>query len=204
MERKTQTGYLVLADISGYTSFVAQTEIEHADLALSFLLETIVEQISGLLTIGQLEGDAVFAYIEESRLQEAKSLLDLVDQTYLAFREKALALYSQATCPCRACRALPTLDLKFMVHHGEYLIQQVAGVKHLLGTDVNLIHRLAKNHVSESTGWKGYALFTNQGLERLQTDKTSFVRQTESYEHLGDVETYVRDMHVRYEAMKTS
>jgi len=204
MERKTQTGYLVLADISGYTSFVAQTEIEHADMALSFLLETIVEQISGLLTIGQLEGDAVFAYIEESKLQEAKSLLDLVDQTYLAFREKALALYSQATCPCRACRALPTLDLKFMVHHGEYLIQQVAGVRHLLGTDVNLIHRLAKNHVSESTGWKGYALFTNQGLERLQTDKTSFVRQTESYEHLGEVETYVRDMHVRYEAMKTS
>ena len=204
MERKTQTGYLVLADISGYTSFVAQTEIEHADLALSFLLETIVEKISNLLTICQLEGDAVFAYIEESRLQEAKSLLDLVDQTYLAFREKALALYSQATCPCRACRALPTLDLKFMVHHGEYLIQQVAGVRHLLGTDVNLIHRLAKNHVSESTGWKGYALFTNQGLERLQTDKKSFVRQTESYEHLGEVETYVRDMHVRYEAMKTS
>ena len=91
MERKTQTGYLVIADISGYTSFVAQTEIEHADMALSFLLETIVEKISGLLTIGQLEGDAVFAYIPESQLQEAKSLLELIDSTYLAFREKALA-----------------------------------------------------------------------------------------------------------------
>ena len=204
MERKTQTGYLVLADISGYTSFVAQTEIEHADMALSFLLETIVENISGLLTIGQLEGDAVFAYIEESKLHEARSLLELIDQTYLAFREKALALYSQATCPCRACRALPTLDLKFMVHHGEFLMQRVAGVEHLLGTDVNLIHRLSKNHVSESTGWKGYALFTNQGLERMQADKESFVQQTESYEHLGNVETYVRDMHVRYEEMKAS
>ena len=171
MERKPQTGYLMLADISGYTSFVAQTEIEHADMALSFLLETIVEKIGGLLTIGQLEGDAVFAYIEESRLPEAQALLEVIDKTYLAFREKALALYRGATCPCRACRALPTLDLKFMVHHGEYLIQQVAGTKHLLGTDVNLIHRLAKNHVAESTGWKGYALFTNQGLERLQTDK---------------------------------
>jgi hypothetical protein len=202
MERKTQTGYLVLADISGYTSFVARTEIEHADMALAFLLETIVEEISGLLTVGQLEGDAVFAYIEESKLPEAKSLLALIDQTYLAFREKALALYSQATCPCKACRALPTLDLKFMVHHGEYLIQQVAGTRHLLGTDVNLIHRLAKNHVAESTGWQGYALFTNQGLERLQTDKASFLRQIESYEHLGDVETYVRDMHVRYEELK--
>lgn len=204
MERKTQSGYLVLADISGYTSFVAQTEIEHADMALSFLLETIVEKVSSLLTICQLEGDAVFAYIEEGKLGEAKSLLELIDQTYLAFREKALGLYSQATCPCRACRALPTLDLKFMLHHGEFLIQQVAGVSHLLGTDVNLIHRLAKNHVSESTGWKGYALLTRRALERMQTDKDSFVQQNESYEHLGDVETYVRDMHVRYKEMKAS
>ena len=204
MERKTQTGYLVLADISGYTSFVAQTEIEHADMALSFLLETIVEKISGLLTIGQLEGDAVFAYIEESKLEEAKYLIELIDQTYLAFREKALALYSQATCPCKACRALPTLDLKFMVHHGEFLIQQVAGTKHLLGTDVNLIHRLAKNHVSESTGWKGYAMFTDQVVERMQYSKDNFFKQSESYEHLGDIDTYCMDMHVRYDDMKSS
>ena len=204
MERKTQTGYLVLADISGYTSFVAKTEIEHADMALSFLLETIVEQVSGLLTICQLEGDAVFAYIEESQLQEARPLLELIDQTYLAFRDKALALYSQATCPCRACQALPTLDLKFILHHGQFLMQKVANVEHLLGTDVNLIHRLSKNHVSQATGWKGYALFTDPVLERLRTDKTSFVRQSESYEHLGEVETYVMDMHVRYEAMRAS
>ena len=204
MEPKTQTGYLVLADISGFTSFVAQTEIDHAHLALSYLLETIMEKLSSLLTIFQLEGDAVFAYVEESQLQEGKSLLELIDQTYLAFREKALALYAGATCPCRACKALPTLDLKFMVHYGEFIIRQVAGVQHLLGTDVNLLHRLSKNHVSESTGWRGYALFTNQGLERMQTDKTSFVQQTESYEHLGEVETYVRDMHVRYEEMKAS
>jgi len=204
MERKTQTGYLVLADISGYTSYVAQTEIEHADLALSYLLETIVEKIGGLLVIGQLEGDAVFAYAEEGKLKEGKSLLELIDQTYLAFREKALTLYAGATCPCKACRALPTLDLKFMVHHGEFLLQRVAGITHLLGTDVNLIHRLAKNRVTESTGWKGYALFTNQGLEHMQTDKASFVQQTESYEHLGEVETYVMDMHVRYNEMKAS
>jgi hypothetical protein len=204
MERKTQTGYLVLADISGYTSFVAKTEIEHADFALSVLLEAIVEKLSSLLTISKLEGDAVFAYVEESKLPSGKSLLELVDNTYLAFRDRAEDLYSKATCPCRACRAVPTLDLKFMVHHGDFIIQQVAGIRDLLGTDVNLIHRLAKNHVAESTGWKGYALFTNQGLESMQTDKASFVQQAESYEHLGDVETYVMDLHVRYEEMKAS
>ena len=204
MERKTQTGYLVLADISGYTSFVATTEIEHADLALSLLLETIVEKINSLLTISQLEGDAVFAYIEESKLQETQSLLELIDQTYLAFREKALALYAGSTCPCRACMALPTLDLKFMVHHGEFLLQQVADVRHLLGTDVNLIHRLAKNHVSESTGWKGYALFTDPVIERIQLSKDQLFKRCETYEHLGDVNVYCMDMHVRYDEMKPS
>ena len=88
--------------------------------------------------------------------------------------------------------------------HGDFIIRQVAGVQHLLGTDVNLIHRLSKNHVSESTGWRGYALFTGQGLERMQSGKESFIQQNESYEHLGEVETYVRDMHVRYEEMKAS
>jgi len=204
MERKTQTGYLVLADISGYTSFVAKTEIEHADFALSVLLEAIVEKLSSLLTISKLEGDAVFAYVEESKLPSGKSLLELVDNTYLAFRDRAEDLHSKATCPCRACRTVPTLDLKFMVHHGDFIIQQVAGIRDLMGTDVNLIHRLLKNHVAESTGWKGYALFTNQGLESMQTDKASFVQQAESYEHLGDVETYVMDLHVRYEEMKAS
>jgi hypothetical protein len=204
MERKTQTGYLVLADISGYTSFVAQTEIEHADMALSFLLETIIEQLSSLLTISKLEGDAVFAYLEESKLQEARSLLTLIDQTYLAFRDKALTLYAGATCPCRACQALPTLDLKFMVHHGNFIIQQVAGIRDLMGTDVNLIHRLSKNRVSESTGWKGYVLFTDPVMDRMQFNRDHLFKRCESYEHLGEVDIYCLDMHARYEEMKAS
>jgi hypothetical protein len=203
MDSKMQKGYLVLADISGYTSFVARTEIEHANIALSHLLETIIEKFTSLLTISKLEGDAVFAYVEEGRSPDGKALLDMIDQAYLAFRDKAHALHNGTTCPCQACQALPTLDLKFMVHHGEFIIQQVAGIQDLLGSDVTLVHRLAKNHVVESTGWNGYALFTDQGLERMQTDKTPFLQQTESYEHLGEVQTYVMDMHPRYEQMKT-
>jgi hypothetical protein len=164
----------------------------------------MVEKLSQVLTISQLEGDAVFAYIEENKIQEGKSLLELIDQTYLAFRDKALALYSQATCPCRACQTLPTLDLKFMLHHGEFVIQEVVGSRHLLGTDVNLIHRLAKNHVSESTGWKGYALFTNPVMERMQFSSDKLFKRCETYEHLGDVDIYCMDMHPRYEELKSS
>jgi len=202
MERKTQTGYLFLADISGYTSFVAQTEIEHADIALSYLLETIVETLTTALTIAKLEGDAVFAYAEDSKLPDGRPLLGLVDQTYLAFRDKAKDLFAHATCPCRACQAIPTLDLKFMVHHGSFVIQQIAGIQDLLGTDVNLIHRLAKNHVSESTGWQGYALFTDPVLERMQQSRDNLFKRCETYEHLGDVDIYCMNMHDRYAGMK--
>jgi hypothetical protein len=202
MERKTQTGYLVLADISGYTSFVAKTEIEHAEKAISILLEDIIEKLDEELNIVKLEGDAIFAYAPEEQVSSCNVMLELLDKTYLVFRNSALALYGQATCPCKACQAIPTLDLKFIIHHGEYIIQQVAGIKDLMGNDVTLVHRLSKNHVSESTGWNGYVLFTGNCLERMQADKKPFIQQAETYEHLGNVETYVMDMHVRYDEMK--
>jgi hypothetical protein len=201
MELRTQRGFLVLADISGYTFFLANTELEHADKAISILLECIVGRLSNMLTISKLEGDAVFAYIEESRLPGGTGLLELIDRTYLGFRKEAEVLFSKAACPCKACRAIPKLDLKFIVHHGDFIIQQVAGIKDLLGTDVNLVHKLLKNHVMERTGWNGYALFTNQALKHLQIDQQSFIVQKESYEHLGEVETQVTDMHIRYQKM---
>jgi hypothetical protein len=199
MERKTQTGYLVLSDISGYTSFVAKTEIEHAEKAISILLGTIIERLDDKLTIVKLEGDAVFSYVSDEQMSDCSMMLELLDDTYRIFRDSARDLHAHATCPCRACQAIPTLDLKFFVHHGEYVIQQVAGIKDLMGNDVTLIHRLAKNHVTESTGWNGYVLFTGHCLERMQADKKPFVQQAETYEHLGDVATYVMDMHVRYD-----
>ena len=202
MERKTQKGYLLLADISGYTSFIARTEIEHAENVISPLLETIIEKLGDMFTFVKLEGDAVFAYVPEDQVSSFSAMLKLLDNTYLIFRDSATHMHEHATCPCKACKAIPSLDLKFFVHHGEYVIQKVAGTIDLLGNDVTLIHRLAKNHVTESTGWNGYVLFTGPCLERMREDKKPFVKQTETYEHLGDVETYVMNIRARYDEMK--
>jgi hypothetical protein len=136
------------------------------------------------------------------RPADGGNFIRLIDQTYLAFG--IWQRRSKATCRCKACQEIPALDLKFMVHHGDFIVQQVAGIKDLLGSDVNLVHRLLKNSVTEITGWRGYALFTLQGLEHLQADKKAFLQQSESYEHLGNVETYVVDMHARYKSMKAS
>jgi hypothetical protein len=202
MERKTQTGYLVLADLSGYTSFIAKTEIDHADVVISAMRETNIERLSEMLTIVKLEGDAVFDYVSDDKLSSCEAMLELLDNTYRVFRDSANTMYEGATCGCKACSAIPTLDLKFFFHHGEYVVQKVAGIIDLMGNDVTLIHRLAKNRVTESMGWNGYVLFTGDCLANMQADKKPFVQQAETYEHLGDVETYVMDMHVRYHEMK--
>ena len=167
MEAKTQHGYLVLADISGYTSYLAGTELEHSQEILTELLELIIHRFKSLLIISKLEGDAVFAYAPESKVPRGETLLELIESTYVAFRDRREAAHRRTTCECNACRAIPTLDLKFLTHHGDYFVQQVAGIQELVGSDVNLIHRLLKNHVSEATGWRAYALFTERSLEHI-------------------------------------
>lgn len=198
MSAATQHGYLLLADISGYTSFVAGTELEHSHEILSDLLETICVKIEALLTLSKLEGDAVFAYAPETKIQRGETLLELIEATYVAFRDRQLSIRRATTCTCNACQNIPSLDLKFIAHHGDYVVQQVRDIRELVGSDVNLIHRLLKNHVMESTGWRAYAMLTEQCLDHLQLDLEGAHVQMEAYEHLGQVKTYNLDLHQRY------
>ena len=51
MPSETEHGYLVLADISGYTSYVARVNLDHANEFLTDLLEVIIDQFQSILTI---------------------------------------------------------------------------------------------------------------------------------------------------------
>jgi uncharacterized protein YndB with AHSA1/START domain len=81
------------------------------------------------------------------------------------------------------------------------MTQNVAGIRELVGSDVNLAHRLMKNHLAEATGWKAYALFTAAALERLGVQPEGMHPQVETYEHLGEVQTYSLDLRPRYQAL---
>lgn len=193
----TQHGYLVLADISGYTAYLAGVELDHAHEILTDLLETIVGKFKVVLTIAKLEGDAVFAYTPEANLPRGETLLELVEMTYMAFCDRRDSSHRRTTCTCTACQNMPNLDLKFFVHHGDYIVQQVSGIRELVGSDVNLAHRLMKNHLTEATGWKAYALFTERGLEHLGLPLTEMHAQVETYAHLGEVLTQSFDLRAR-------
>ena len=196
-----QHGYLILADISGYTSFVAGTELDHSHEILSDLLETICAKIEELLIIHKLEGDAVFAYVPEVVIARGETILELVEATYVAFRDRQTSIKRSTTCTCRACQNIPSLDLKFIVHHGDYIIQQVRGIREMVGSDVNLIHRLSKNHITEATGWRAYLMITEPCLDHLDLKLEEAYEQMESYEHLGEIKTINIDLHRRYKEL---
>lgn len=201
MANETEHGYLVLADISGYTSYLVGTELTHARDVLSELLELIVQRFKPFLNIAKLEGDAVFAYVPKAKIVRDETLLEMMETTYLDFRDRVESIRRRTTCQCNACRLIPSLDLKFIAHFGEYLLQNVSGITELVGSDVNLVHRLLKNHISEGTGWKAYILFTDAVWTQLDIQLENLHELVEHYEHLGDVKTYSLNMHARYKEL---
>lgn len=201
MADNVQTGYFILADISGYTSYLAGVELDHAHEILSDLLEIIVDRFKPFLTISKLEGDAVFAYVPTEQMPRGDTLFELIESTYLAFRDRQLAIQRRTTCTCNACRNIPALDLKFIIHHGEFMLQTVRKIVEAIGSDVNLAHRLMKNKVSESTGWKAYALYTEQALVQMKITPEQTHIQIESYEHLGEVKIHCVNLRERYDEL---
>jgi uncharacterized protein YndB with AHSA1/START domain len=204
MSTVTQHGYFVIADISGYTSFVAKTELEHSHEILTELLELLVAKFTPLMVISKLEGDAVFAYTVEGTFTRGDTLLEFLEATYVAFRDKQVSMRHKTTCTCAACQNIPALDLKFIAHHGDFIVQHIGNVSELVGSDVNLIHRLAKNHVSEATGWRAYMMFTEKCLDHLHLNLEDTYVQMEEYEHLGEIKTYNIDLHKRYKEITES
>jgi hypothetical protein len=193
-QSKIHSGYFIIADISGYTSFVSGTELEHAQSIIEELTKLILGHIQSPLKMVKLEGDAVFYYAPAESLPDAERLLEHVESCYYDFIGHVLKIKRLTSCQCRACASMHTLDLKFFVHYGEYMIQRVPGTQEdIVGRDVILLHRLLKNSVTEKMGLRGYALLTNACLERIG-QPSSITPHTETYEHIGEVKCGVYDL----------
>jgi hypothetical protein len=193
-----QKGYLVLADLSGFTRFVASTELEHAQGILANLMRLLRSRLTPTLSLAEVEGDALFLYASGESLGRGETLLELIESTYTAFRDKQETMKRNATCPCQACQVMPTLDLKFVTHCGEYVLQDLTGAVKPFGSSVNLAHRLLKNRISESTGWKAYALFTEEALQQMGVRPDGMFSERVSYEHLGELSIGAMDLQRRY------
>lgn len=181
----TETGYIAMADISGYTAFVAATELEHSREILSELLEVTSRELEKHLTPVRLQGDAIICVSKDDEV------VPCLESAFVAFHRRVRAMVAATTCPCQACQTVPQLTLKFIASYGTYSNVEVRGTKDLVGADVNIAFRLLKNHVPSHE----YLLITKPVIERLpEASRERFVPITEEYD-LGTVEAYYRDLH---------
>jgi len=194
--RRTKHGFLVLADISGFTAFVTTTELEHGPPIIAELLEEVMRRISPPLEIEGVEGDAVFALGVHGKVSPPVRLLEVLRAGFVGFRERQRMLAADDSCSCNACRGVWRLRLKAIAHYGAFLEQTVGGRVQTAGRDVILAHRLLKNAVRPSDD---YALLTRPALQYMDVDPAvvGLMPHTERYEHFGDVECFVGDLSAR-------
>jgi Protein of unknown function (DUF2652)/Polyketide cyclase / dehydrase and lipid transport len=192
-----ERGSVVMADISGYTGYVVESPLQHAEDVLTDVTALVVEHLAQVLALNKQEGDAIFGYALEGSLDGAM-LLDAIEECYFSFRNRLVGIQRATACDCNACAKLPDLDLKFVVHSGEFIRRPVAAGEELTGASVIVAHRLLKNDVSGT----GYALLTADAVFALGLDpeRLGLCPHSENYEDVGEIAAWVADLEARWES----
>ncbi|MEO7118205.1 MAG: DUF2652 domain-containing protein [Candidatus Limnocylindrales bacterium] len=195
-----ESGYLLIADLTGYTAYLSRSEIEHAPTIAGDLLETIVGRLDPPFRLAKFEGDAAFLYVEDGRA-DGSLLADAIEAAYLAFRRRLRSIDQATSCDCNSCRLAPQLDLKLFLHHGSYVRSTIAGRDELAGLDVILVHRLLKGMVATGARVRGFALYTAAAAAAMGLDAATLGLQpaVEQIEYLGDVSTFTLDLESRWQ-----
>jgi class 3 adenylate cyclase len=189
--------YLLLADISGYTSFMASVEEAHgvdfsggipAGFAvLGELLDTVIEGVQPEFAVAKLEGDAVFAVALAAALDgrgdEILGRLQALYQAFHARREKARTANDHV---CTACPVVASLELKIILHRGPVVRQSIGSQSELLGPAVNVAHRLLKNSIQSRLGYRPYLFLTDASAKGLNVAEPG-VEHREEYADVGSV-----------------
>ncbi len=200
MLKGAERGTVVLADISGYTGLLVDTELEHAQDALRDLIQTVVAKLRPQFRLAKLEGDAAFVYSLTDAI-DGSQLLDTLEAAYFAFRRRLESISRATTCDCNACIRIPSLNLKLVAHHGEFVRQRLYGVEELTGSDVIVVHRLLKNRVAERVVAGGYLLLTDACLAAagLNPEPLGLIEYRDEFEGVGEVGGWVHDLEAAWQ-----
>lgn len=210
MDAWTQTdssagdGYLLLADISGYTAFMAGVEQAHgvdfsggipAGFAvLGALLDAVVEGVQPDFGVVKLEGDAVFAIAPADTLDgHGGSVLSQLQTVHRSFHARRVEARQAQDHVCTACPAVGSLDLKMVIHRGRVVRQTVGSQSELLGPAVNVAHRLLKNTVQSRIGYRPYLFLTDAAANGLGLAQIG-LEHREEYPDVGRIQGRIVDL----------
>ncbi len=149
MENK---GLLFIPDISGFTRFVNETEIEHSRLIIQELLEILINANQIGLEVSEVEGDAILFYKFGER-PELEEIYKQVEKMFCEFHESLIAYEHRRFCQCKACVSAIDLTLKVITHYGEFTGYNVRNFNKLIGKDIIVAHQLLKNDIDQHEYW---------------------------------------------------
>src|SRR5258706_5331896 len=145
-------GLLFIPDISGFTRFVNDVEIEHSRFIIQQLLEVLIRANEIGLEISEIEGDAILFY-KFGEPQKLESLYKQVEKMFREFHEYLVAYDSRKICHCKACISAADLSLKVITHYGEFTPLNIQRFNKLIGKDVIVAHQLLKNDIANHEYW---------------------------------------------------
>jgi uncharacterized protein YndB with AHSA1/START domain len=195
MLAKPESACFLIADISGYTSFLAGVELDHAHDIIADVMATLLKRLRPTFRLAKFEGDAAFVYAVTEKI-DGSLLQDAVESAYFAFRRRLRDISQSTTCTCKACAKMQDLDVKFVAHHGAFIKHKMAGREELAGSDVIVVHRFLKNTVNERLGGRAYALYSDDCVKAMGIDAAAqgLIEHKEAIDVIGDVTCWVRDL----------
>lgn len=196
-------GYLLIADISGYTAYLTSTEQDHAGGVIAGLLEALVTRLGDPLHLWRLEGDAVLAYTTDPSFPDGHTFLTICDDLYRGFVSRRLEIETNSTCDCRACANVSGLDLKIIVHHGSFEEFTIGPMSDISGSDAILVHRMAKTAVKQATGIHSYCLISQAAFEHMGAPQ-GLAPYSEELEHFGEVQMHAYDLGAAWERFRAA
>lgn len=147
------SGLLFMADISGFTRFVAETEFEFGKKVIQELLLSVLEGDVLDMRASEIEGDAVLFY-KLGMPPAVKEIVEQFKRMSTLFYDKLNEFRTQSDKPIE-------LSLKFIVHYGKLSPYSIGGFNKLYGQSVIEIHRLLKNSIDSNH----YLLMTEDYLQ---------------------------------------
>lgn len=191
-EPKEVEAIFVLADISGYTRFMIsnQKALRHAQVIVSELIRTLIDQVKLPLKVAEIEGDAVFLYAvkggSEEQWGKAKKTIGWTLENFShVFYEKLERLVMASPCGCGACHNMEHLKIKVVAHSGKAIINKIDRFLKISGVDTIIAHRLLKNTVPSDD----YMLVTNAAFDDLHfSNPHCFTPHQEVYDDVGTIQ----------------
>jgi len=141
---------LFILDISGYTRFLVNTDLVHAEETITSILNALYTFCPADLILNKVEGDALFFYSNKSGKE---TLHQLSKNIFTQFSQVILKNESQkhSTCPFSLCQHLNDLSIKFFIHEGEIAFHRISDFQEMIGKAVIEIHRIMKNSVASDS-----------------------------------------------------